>query len=90
MFNILVKYNILDKCPPWYSKISIKPRYENANIIALWDIPEYSGCDNKEENVLRPDGKLILKNEKIIYEPDVQNLSKILFELQPFKLLLTC
>ena len=34
----------------------------------LWDIPEYSGnSDEIEDRVLRPDGKIILNAEKVIY-----------------------
>ena len=31
----------------------------------LWDIPEYSGAEEaNEENTLRPDGKIVLKEEQ--------------------------
>ena len=34
-------------------------------IEVFWDIPEYSGNDEEdEEKLLRPDGKIILKNKK--------------------------
>ena len=33
----------------------------------LWDIPEYSGRDDDEDHVLRPDGKIVLNVEKQIY-----------------------
>ena len=67
-FNILVKYNILEKCPPWYSDIIVKPQYENEDICILWDIPEFLGYEDEDESKsLRPDGKLFLKKQKIIY-----------------------
>ena len=68
LYNYLFKQKLLEKCPPWFSKIEIKSKYENDDILLLWDIPEYSGREENEEvNTLRPDGKLILKNEKVIY-----------------------
>ena len=46
----------------------MKPRYENGNMVVYWDIPEYTGHDDeKEEHVLRPDGKIVLKEKKCIY-----------------------
>ena len=67
LFHFLLKHNLISSCPEWYSKISIKPKYENDDIVLYWDIPEYSGYDDEvEEHVLRPDGKLLLKSEKRI------------------------
>ena len=64
-FNILVKYGIIPKCPPWYSKNEIKPWYENDEICILWDIPEYLGFDDEDDSkLLRPDGKLIFKTTR--------------------------
>ena len=68
IFNLLVKYNILESCPAWYSKVVIKPRYSNEDIDVYWDIPEYSGHENEDEDrTQRPDGKIVLKKEKQIY-----------------------
>ena len=54
--------------PPWYTKISIKPLYQNDELDVYWDIPEYSGYDNDLENgPLRPDGKIINKSTKEIF-----------------------
>ena len=61
---------MIDKCPPWYSDTEIKPRYENDDVCLLWDIPEFTGRDGEDVNdteVLRPDGRLMLKKEKIMY-----------------------
>ena len=42
----------------------IKPRYENENVIILWDIPEYVGSEEEDEmKTYRPDGKIIFKND---------------------------
>ena len=41
--------------------------YENDNITVFWDIPEYSGYVDEPEQPLRPDGKIIVKNEKEIF-----------------------
>ena len=63
-FNLLVKYGIKSTCPPWYTNEKVKPLYENEKIELYWDIPEYLGYDDEEESkVLRPDGKLILKEQ---------------------------
>ena len=61
---------MIDKCPPWYSDTEIKPRYENDDVCLLWDIPEFTGRDGEDVNdteVLHPDGRLMLKKEKIMY-----------------------
>ena len=85
-FNVLKKYGLVTECPPWYSKCEIKAKYENDQICLLWDIPEYMGYDDEEESkVLRPDGKMILKNEQkvIILEmsvPWIQNRESKLIE----------
>ena len=64
-FNILKKYGIVSECPTWYSKSEIKPMYENDQICLLWDIPEFMGYDDEDDSkVLRPDGKLIFKQER--------------------------
>ena len=56
------------KCPAWYSKIDIKPCYENDVIKLFWDIPEYYGSEEEDENrILRPDGKLVREDKKVIY-----------------------
>jgi len=48
--------------------VDIKTKYENEEVMLLWDIPEYTGNEeDNDEELLRPDGKLILKNEKVIY-----------------------
>ena len=67
LFPLLLSNKFIKECPPWYSKIVVQPRYENEELIVLWDIPEYSGEENEDENkMLRPDGKLIFKQEKKI------------------------
>ena len=67
LFPLLLSNKFIEECPPWYSKIIVQPRYENEELIVLWDIPEYSGDEDEgEDNVLRPDGKLVFKQEKKI------------------------
>ena len=52
----------------WFSKVIIKPMYENEDVTLLWDIPEYLGYDDEDDAKLqRPDGKLILKKAKVMY-----------------------
>ena len=68
LFHVLLMYKLVDKCIPWFSEVIIKPQYENEDIDMLWDIPEYTGLDNEDEDKLqRPDGKIIFKKKKIIY-----------------------
>ena len=68
MFKILHKYKLITDFPPWYTKVSIKPMYQNEEIEVFWDIPEYSGYDNDlEHRPLRPDGKIINKKTKKIH-----------------------
>ena len=63
----LHKNSLITEIPPWFTKMCIKPRYENDDIEVLWDIPEYSGYDNELENgPLRPDGKITNKLRKTI------------------------
>jgi len=67
LFPLLQSQKFIDDCPPWYSKIQIQPRYENDDMIVLWDIPEYSGIEDEEDKkILRPDGKVIFKHDKKI------------------------
>ena len=68
MFRFLQKNKMIADLPPWFTKICIKPHYENDDLEVFWDIPEYSGYDNETGNgPLRPDGKIINKPEKTIY-----------------------
>ena len=67
MYQYLSKQKLIETCPPWYSKVEIKPKYSNDDITVYWDIPEYSGYDDDLDHPLRPDGKVIKKNDKIIY-----------------------
>ena len=60
IFKFLGKYHLVQFIHPWYTKVVIKPQYEN-DIVVLWDIPEYPGY------VLRPDGNIIFKTQRIIY-----------------------
>ena len=58
----------MEQCPAWYSKITIKPHYENETTKVYWDIPEYYGNEEDEEDrTLRPDGKIILEEKKKMY-----------------------
>jgi hypothetical protein len=68
LFKFLYKFKLIETCHPWYSEVDIKPSYENEDILLLWDIPEYSGRDDEnDDHVLRPDGKLVWKKKKEIY-----------------------
>ena len=70
MFKFLHKNGLIAELPPWFTKICIKPRYENDELEVYWDIPEYSGYDKDnelEKGPLRPDGKIINKTSKSIF-----------------------
>jgi hypothetical protein len=67
LFYFLHKNGLVDSLHPWCTKVVIKPQYENEEVLVLWDIPEYSGYEDEEEgNVLRPDGKIVLKKKQQI------------------------
>ncbi len=67
VFKFLNKNGLIAELPPWYTKICIKPCYENNELQLYWDIPEYSGYDTELENgPLRPDGKIINIKKKSI------------------------
>ena len=60
VLNLLVLHGIRMK--------KVKPLYENESISLYWDIPEYLGYDDEDETkVLRPDGKLIIKQHSKMY-----------------------
>ena len=63
----MYKNKLIPSCPAWFTKICIKPRYNVNGIEILWDIPEYTGLEDIDKHALRPDGKIILEHEKIIY-----------------------
>ena len=69
LFSYLRKINLIDSCPPWYTKVCIKPMYQNKDIEVYWDIPEYSGyaSEDAEHRPLRPDGKIIDNLNKTIF-----------------------
>ena len=92
LFPLLLANKFIDNCPAWYSPIIIKPRYENENVIILWDIPEYAGAEDEDENrILRPDGKIIFKQDRtvLILEmsvPWIQNReSKLIEKVEKYK-----
>ncbi len=68
MFKFLHKQNLIEKLPPWYTEINIKPQYQNENLEVFWDIPEYTGYEQSDDSKpLRPDGKIIDKASKRIH-----------------------
>ena len=67
-FQLLHNYGFIDNIPPWYSKVKVKPIYENENVSIFWDIPEYTGdMEENDLNIKRPDGKLILHSERVVF-----------------------
>ena len=63
--------NFIERCPAWYTEVSIKPLYENEKSTITWNIPEYTGYEEiksrEGEHVKRPDAKIILRDQKVIY-----------------------
>ena len=53
IFNLRVEHKIRKKCPSWYSKISVKPYYSNEDMEIFWDIPEYSGVEEEDEEKIQ-------------------------------------
>ena len=67
-YEMLFKYGLIDHIPPWFTESTPKPFYQNDEVSVWWDIPEFAGANTEEEReVFRPDGKLKLLHEKIIY-----------------------
>ena len=67
-YEVLFKYQLIDQSPPWFTKSNPKPYYENDDAYVWWDIPEFSGANiDDEDKVYRPEGKLKLPHDKIIY-----------------------
>jgi len=67
-FEMLRKLKLIETAPEWFSLVEVKSKYENEDYEVNWDIPEYSGRDGESiKDSARPDGKLVMKNEKKIY-----------------------
>ena len=67
-FPVLKKCKFIEDVPSWFTSIDVKPHYENDEYSVFWDVPEYSGRDDETiRDGARPDGKLIMKNEKKIF-----------------------
>ena len=79
--HVLLKYEFIEIIPPWFSKIQLKPYYNNNKATMWYDIPEFidsevgenekesGGTEENPDNVRkqRPDGKILLKQEKQIH-----------------------
>ena len=66
--QVLKMFLLIDQSPPWFTKSNPKPYYENDDAYVWWDIPEFSDANTDDEDkVYRPDGKLKLLYDKIIY-----------------------
>ena len=64
IWPILHKFGFINDTPRWYSDMEIKPSYQKEGIQIFWDLPEYSGRDDENEQPLRPDAKLIIDNNE--------------------------
>ena len=69
ILELLAELKLITVCPPWYSPVNVKPFYVNEEACMWWDIPEYSGSRDEisEEELKRPDGKVMLKKSKKIF-----------------------
>ena len=61
LHHVLFQYGFINKLPPWFTKINIKPYYNNKKETIWYDIPEYTDYedDTEERKAKRPDGKNI-------------------------------
>ena len=62
---MLKHFNLIDQIPPWYSNKKVTPYIEKDDIKFWWNIPEYNGKEDENEEgarPLRPDGKIMFKN----------------------------
>ena len=68
-FEMLKCFGLIEKVPPWYTEKKVQPFYDNEKASVFWNIPEFTGAneDIDEERVLRPDGKIVIKDEKKIF-----------------------
>ena len=65
---MLLQLGLIENLPTWCAYEKVKPFYENGKYQVFWDVPEYSGRDNEEdESVPRPDAKIVMVEEKKIY-----------------------
>ena len=65
---MLLVYGLIDTCPPWFTQTEVKPYYENDRVCVWWDIPEFAEANTDDIRKLkRPDGKIMLKEDKKIY-----------------------
>ena len=63
---MLHHFKLIERIPPWYSNQKVTPYLEKDGVKFWWDIPEYRGNESteaEEHRALRPDGKIMLKNE---------------------------
>ena len=68
VFPLLENFGLIDKIPPWWSKVGVKPHYFNEKAKFWWDIPEYLGTENEDETKTpRPDGKIQIIEDKKIF-----------------------
>ena len=69
--QVLFRYGLIKSLPPWFSKTKLKPHYDNLKATVWYDVPEYiskeAETDVDEQKMMRPDGKIMLKEEKVIY-----------------------
>ena len=67
-FPLLFQLGLIKKLPTWFTYEKVKPSYVNDMYEVYWNVPEYSGRDGEEEqSVPRPDGKIIMIEEKKIF-----------------------
>ena len=69
-FNeLLLDLGFISNCPPWFSQAKPKPYYDNEVASVWWNIPEFTGAslDKDDDQILRPDGKVLLKAERKIF-----------------------
>ena len=67
-FPMLLQLGLIKKLPAWFMYDKVQSSYSNNKYEVYWDVPEYSGRDGEEEEfVPRPDGKIVMVEERKIY-----------------------
>ena len=63
-FELLKDHQLIEAVPPWCSPTQPKPLYQNDQVAAYWDVPEYA--DHTEVRANRVDTRIVDKERKTV------------------------